>query len=302
MPLNTGAHVLSIDSNAQEQEAIRRLLEASGTGVPRRPPFEVAAAASIAEGLSLLSSRSFDVALVSIPASEGDALESVKGLREHFPSLPVVLVLDQDDEKIAVEGASRGVQDCIVRNELVGNLLARSLQYAMERQELQTQIERRSVVDELTGLYNRRGFFALGEQEWKRARRKGDGFHLIYVDLDGLKDLNDRDGHEAGDALLRDTAALLRIIFRDTDILARLGGDEFAVVAHQTGTGTPEAIRDRIDREVERHNQSAAGRRISLSIGIVSYDPSRQPQAGLDELLSQADALMYKDKKRRAGR
>lgn len=299
MPLNTGAHVLSIDPNAQEQSAIRRLLEASGTGVPRRPPFEVSSASSLQEGIALLAGRSFDVALVSVADSDSDTMDSVRRLREHYPSLPVVLVLDRDDERLAVQGASHGVQDCIVRNELVGNLLARSLQYAMERQELQSQIERRSVVDELTGLYNRRGFFALGEQEWKRARRKGDGFHLIFVDLDGLKDLNDREGHESGDALLRDSASLLRTVFRDTDILARLGGDEFAVIAHQTGAGTTQTIRDRLDQEVAKHNGAGPARKISLSIGIVTFDPAAQPQASLDELLSRADALMYEDKKRR---
>lgn len=301
MPRNGAAHVLSIGPSSVEQEEIRRILEESGTGVPRRPPFEVVTASTLDEGLSLLGARPFDVTLVSIPASDRDALESVSRLRDRFPALPIVLVLDQDDEKLAVDAAAHGVQDCIVRNELVGNLLARALQYAMERQDLQFQIERRSVVDELTSLYNRRGFFAVGEQEWKRSLRKGDGFQLVYVDLDGLKVVNDRDGHEAGDSLIREAATLLVAVFRDTDILARLGGDEFAVIAHQTGTGAPEAIRDRVERAMARHNGGSSARPVSMSIGIVTFDPAAQPTESLDDLLARADALMYADKQRRRG-
>ena len=301
MPRNTGAQVLSIGSNTLEQEEIRRMLEESGTGVPRRPPFEVATAATLHEGLALLGSRPFDVILVSIPASDRGALDSVRELRDRFPSLPVILVLNQDDEKLAVEAAAHGVQDCIVRNELVGNLLTRALQYAMERQELQAQIERRSVVDELTGLYNRRGFFAVGEQAWKRARRKGDGFHLVFADLNDLKAVNDGEGHEAGDALLKAAAALLLAVFRDTDIIARLGGDEFAIIAHQTGTGTPGTIRDRMEGEMTKSRRDPTARPVSMSIGIATYDPSTRPQETLDEMLSRADALMYQDKQRRRG-
>jgi two-component system cell cycle response regulator len=215
----------------------------------------------------------------------------VSEIRERYGWIPVVLVLDRDDEKLAIEAASRGVQDCIVRNELVGNLLTRSLQYAIERQQLHAELERRSVVDELTGLYNRRGFFAVGEQEWKRARRKGDGFLLVFADLDGLKVVNDQYGHEEGDALIKAAAGLLAAVFRDTDILARLGGDEFAVIAHQTGAGGAEVIRERIDHELQSHNSSEGlSHALSMSVGIVSFDPAVHSSVGLDELLSMADA------------
>jgi diguanylate cyclase (GGDEF)-like protein len=151
------------------------------------------------------------------------------------------------------------------------------------------EVFRQSVTDELTGLYNRRGFFKRAEQELATLRERGRTGMVLFLDLDGLKELNDTQGHDAGDALLAEAAELLRTLFREQDVLARIGGDEFAVFV----PGYAE-----VDRVVERL-RSAPGR-VRLSIGAAVFDPDA-PRS-LYELLGTADTAMYDDKRaRRAG-
>ncbi len=153
-----------------------------------------------------------------------------------------------------------------------------------------------SVIDELTGLYNRRGFLAFAKQQLKLAQRNRRGLLLLFVDLDGMKWINDNLGHSAGDAALMETAAVLQETFRESDIIARMGGDEFAVIGVEADRGTERVARERLDERVRQKN-SERGRsfQLSLSIGSAYFDPDEP--CSLDELLDQADASMYEQKR-----
>jgi diguanylate cyclase (GGDEF)-like protein len=155
-----------------------------------------------------------------------------------------------------------------------------------------------SHVDELTGLHNRRAFLDLARTQLDEAVRAQRGMLVIFADLDGLKQINDRFGHQAGDRALFEFAALLRATFRERDLVARLGGDEFVVlVTDVSGVGSAELVA-RLGARVEQHN--SRGRRdfsIAFSTGVSTFDPS-EPEP-LEVLLSQADARMYAQKRRR---
>jgi diguanylate cyclase (GGDEF)-like protein/PAS domain S-box-containing protein len=155
-----------------------------------------------------------------------------------------------------------------------------------------------SHVDELTGLHNRRGFIDLARAQLDEAVRAQREMLVIFADLDGLKQINDRFGHQAGDRALFEFAALLRATFRERDLVARLGGDEFVVlVTDASGVGASELVA-RLGTRVELHNNS--GRRdfaIAFSTGVSTFDPA-EPEP-LEVLLSQADARMYDNKRRR---
>ncbi|MEO6799087.1 MAG: GGDEF domain-containing protein [Rhodanobacter sp.] len=151
-----------------------------------------------------------------------------------------------------------------------------------------------ATTDELTGLLNRRGFLRVAESELCRAQTGQHPLTLIYVDVDGLKALNDEAGHEAGDALLVETAALLRAAFRSTDVLARLGGDEFVVLT-RAFHGDGAIIRHRIARLSQAlHRAGAQSSEISLSAGVILATPCAVP--ALDDLLDRADKAMYEIK------
>jgi diguanylate cyclase (GGDEF)-like protein len=162
-----------------------------------------------------------------------------------------------------------------------------------------------SLRDELTGLYNRRALFGLAEQRMQTAMRTGAGFHILFIDMDGLKAINDTLGHQQGDRALRDAAALLSSNFRRSDVVARLGGDEFAVLLlgrtprdRVSGAGVDAAVA-RLHAELER--QTATARRpytLSLSVGASHFDPAAP--ASLEELLHRADQKMYASKRLRA--
>jgi diguanylate cyclase (GGDEF)-like protein/PAS domain S-box-containing protein len=153
-----------------------------------------------------------------------------------------------------------------------------------------------SLTDELTGLYNRRGFFTLAEQFLKLSRRQKQGIFMLYADIDNLKEINDTFGHKEGDLALINTADILKKNYRESDIIARIGGDEFVVIPIGTAKDNIEIIISRFDKSIETYNsKSNREYNLSLSYGLAFYDPANP--CSLDELLMQADKTMYEHKK-----
>ena len=163
--------------------------------------------------------------------------------------------------------------------------------------KLEEELQKAAITDELTGLYNRRGFTLLSEQQINVAVRNKSRLALLYADLDNMKQINDRLGHEAGDKALVDTAAILRSSFRRSDIIGRIGGDEFAVLL--TGvSNTDNVIVDNLLNNLHLFNEQNDGSyELSISIGLAQYDHAH-PLA-LDGLLAGADRAMYEQKKRK---
>jgi len=170
-----------------------------------------------------------------------------------------------------------------------------------QRKRDEARLRELSQVDELTGLLNRRGFVARADQAIAQARRSGARCTLLFIDLDFFKPINDQYGHLAGDEALREVAHILRSAFRESDVLARYGGDEFVVLA--TGTDDASAvgkIRERLRARVDARNADPASLfPLSMSVGGTLIDPAGP--AALDELLRQADAALYEEKRRRPG-
>jgi diguanylate cyclase (GGDEF)-like protein len=154
-----------------------------------------------------------------------------------------------------------------------------------------------ATTDELTLLSNRRGFLALAQHALHLCRRAGHPASLLFVDMDRFKEINDRFGHAEGDGALCSFAGALKEVFRDSDVIGRLGGDEFAVLLTNTAqSAATEALR-RLKRAVQTLNcSSQRGYDIHFSTGQLTYDPVRH--GSIDTLLSEADALMYEQKKR----
>ena len=138
-----------------------------------------------------------------------------------------------------------------------------------------------SLTDELTGLLNRRGFITLAEQQIRTSMRTRNRLWLLFADLDGLKGINDRLGHEAGDRALCDVARLLRTgSFRESDLVARMGGDEFAILATEVSTGDGEGMRARMDDAIRLANALPDREfKLSLSAGVAVFEPERPADA-----------------------
>jgi diguanylate cyclase (GGDEF)-like protein len=174
----------------------------------------------------------------------------------------------------------------------------RQLAGAMELLEKQAEeLQALSLRDGLTRLYNRRGFMTLAEHQTKLALRTQTPLFLIFADLDGLKSINDTHGHAMGDLALLATAGVLKTTFRSSDLIARLGGDEFVILYNCSANDCTNSILDRLQKNLHTYNATAQDHpfKLSLSVGYAWYDP-RYPLS-LEELLQEADEMMYTRKK-----
>ncbi len=162
--------------------------------------------------------------------------------------------------------------------------------------QMEEELRALSLKDDLTVLYNRRGFTTLAEQYLKLAKREKRGFFVLYADLDNLKGINDKYGHHEGGYALIQIANILADSLRESDIIARLGGDEFAVVQVSFDEDNIDIIISRIQEKIESYNaRSNRGYNLSLSVGNSYFDPVHP--CSLDQLLIKADEAMYKQKK-----
>lgn len=173
------------------------------------------------------------------------------------------------------------------------------------QKEAEDALRRLSTTDELTGLFNRRGFFLLAEQQRRLAIREKAELLLLYIDIDDFKLVNDTYGHLEGDQVLADIARILQGSFRDSDILARMveggllarmGGDEFVILAVDAGETGEEILTARLRERIERYNDERnRPYRVSLSVGAVRVPPKRD--LVIDDLIADADRLMYQHKR-----
>ncbi|MGA9981333.1 MAG: GGDEF domain-containing protein [Candidatus Sulfotelmatobacter sp.] len=179
----------------------------------------------------------------------------------------------------------------------ISQLLTRAVECAVKQYLLRARLSNLAFTDELTGLYNRRGFMPLTERQLRLGRRSGREMLLFFVDVDGLKRINDSFGHAEGDLALTRTAEVLRKTFRDSDVLARLGGDEFAALAIEASGHSEAFITSRLRRNLETASSKDPRYPLSLSLGVVRFDP--RTTSSLTQMMLQADKAMYEHKTQR---
>jgi diguanylate cyclase (GGDEF)-like protein len=148
-----------------------------------------------------------------------------------------------------------------------------------------------ALIDELTSLYNRRGFLRCGTRLLEAVRRDRHGALLFYFDVDDLKTINDSAGHAAGDAVLVQAAQVLQSVFRTRDVVSRLGGDEFAVLASSSDPAGRDIIMKRFRKALEASNAASSPPFLSMSVGVARFDPEKP--LSIAALMQKADIAMY---------
>jgi len=151
-----------------------------------------------------------------------------------------------------------------------------------------------ALIDDLTSLYNRRGFLRSGTRLLEAARRDRRGALLFFFDVDDLKSINDTGGHAAGDAILVQASQVLRSVFRNRDVVSRLGGDEFAVLASSSDPIGLDVIMGRFREALEASNAASSPPYLSLSVGVARFDPDKP--LSIVALMQKADVAMYGNK------
>ena len=236
--------------------------------------------------------HTFVKSMVVVPIRKLDPIGAIGNYwaRPHQPSQQEVSLLQAlaDSTSIAMEHVQ-------VYSELEQRVRDRTA--ALEKAN--EEIRQLSVTDELTRLNNRRGFYMLAEPALRAARRHGSDCLLAFLDVDGLKRVNDQHGHNAGDNLIADVAQVLRATLRESDILARMGGDEFCLMVTEP-EDPPAMLRKRLVEAFRSFNETKnRPYRLSASIGLIQAPAT--DSASVDELIARADDLMYEDKKTRLG-
>jgi diguanylate cyclase (GGDEF)-like protein len=169
---------------------------------------------------------------------------------------------------------------------------------AIQRKQMEEEMEKLAHFDSLTGAYNRGYGLGLLSRELKFARRRKTPFLLVYIDINNFKNINDTYGHKEGDKILKEVAKLFKITLREIDIICRVGGDEFLLIFPDSSLNDALLIRERLNKNLEKLNQTLdKPYNIGLSVGISYYNPSNP--LSIDELISIADENMYKEKNKK---
>ncbi|HTB92647.1 MAG TPA: GGDEF domain-containing protein [Candidatus Sulfotelmatobacter sp.] len=251
----------------------------------------------------------FDAALLRMTEDAEQLRRDVSGLVEQGEEIAnetifQTLLSDANRELASLLQDVRKVQDDpLLDNGQAGRmkkLLLRAVQCAAKQYMLQAELGNLALTDELTGLCNRRGFMAIAERQLKIGHRTGRGILLFFLDVDGMKHINDCFGHGEGDLTLKRTAKALKMTFRDSDVIARLGGDEFAVLAIEASDNSEAAIRARLAEDLRSANAGESRYAINLSLGAVRINICSN--ASIGEWMVRADQAMYEQKRRRLSR
>lgn len=260
--------------------------------------FELEWVDELRSGLDRLAAGGIDIAVIDLSLPDSRGLDTFRAVREEAPDVPLLILTGEEDQHLAVTAISEGAQDYLLKGERWPGTLVRSLRYAVARQRLVADLRRLALVDELTGLHNRRGFLGLGDQLLKVADRSGLGVSLIFFDVDGLKAINDTHGHHRGDDALVAVAQLLRRVFRTSDVVARVGGDEFCALLVADGSRGSIPI-GRLQSDPAVFLGDSGTERVTLAAGVAYRGPG--DHISLEELMEQADAAMYARKRSSAG-
>ena len=281
--------ILLVESDPVDARRLADMLHAAGAG-----KFRLSRAHELRQAKLHLQSGHADVAIVNLFLSDAKGLDVLAEAQCAAPAVTFLALHGSADESLAAQVLELGAQDFLVKSELTPDRLERALSYAIARQRVRLHLLSLSLMDELTGLHNRRGFVSLAEQRLKLTCREGVRSTLIFLDVDNLKCINDTFGHREGDSALQQIAGLLRQCLRESDIIGRLGGDEFSVLLSHTDAAGDLLICKRLVQLIDRSNENCK-RAYPLSVSIGAVDISGPEE--LERQIGRADALMYEHKR-----
>ncbi|NTV51138.1 MAG: diguanylate cyclase [Geobacteraceae bacterium] len=249
----------------------------------------------LSEGICFLQQNHCDVVLLDMNLPDSSGLSTMTRLLDAAPTTPIVVLTGLSDESFGIESLKSGAQDYLVKGDIDGRVLKRSIFYAVERKKLEIALkqtrdlfERQARIDYLTGIYNRLMFTELLEAELQRARRYGSELSLIMFDLDHFKNINDTHGHNMGDHVLKEIAKLVSDTIRAHDIISRWGGEEFMLLAPKTDFHQAAILAEKLRVLFETHDFSD-GLQVTASFGVTQF----RGDDHADSFTARADEAMY---------
>jgi diguanylate cyclase (GGDEF)-like protein len=260
----------------------------------------VSHAEQLADATQELLDHGATCVLLDLPR-EPPAVEAVTQLAAASPDTPIIVLSDSAGEELGVAAVRAGAQDYLLKSELNASVLGRSMRFAIERKRAETALTIQALHDPLTALPNRALFVDRVRVALDRSRRTGSAVAVLFLDVDGFKEINDSLGHSAGDRLLTILADRFRGLLRPMDTVARFGGDEFTFLFAGLDAETEAAlVAQRISRSAGLPLRLAdVQRSVSVSIGVAIVT---DPEMPIDDLIQHADTAMYRAKERGGAR
>ncbi|HTF96268.1 MAG TPA: EAL domain-containing protein [Cellvibrio sp.] len=261
----------------------------------RHVEYELVWCNQLESALNKILSQEFDVALLDYYWGNANARDLLNAARVQACQTPIVVMTDEMETEVDREAIRAGAADYLIKGQIDHLLLERAIRYAIERKQTEQHLTRLAHYDPLTDVPNRILFRDRLEHAINLAERDNNSFTLMFIDLNGFKQVNDNFGHDAGDAIIRICAERLNACLRRSDSVARMGGDEFTLLLQKIANNTDVAhIAEKVIRAIEMP-ADINGHEVVVgcSIGIAIY-----PQAGrdADTLLKHADMAMYRAK------
>jgi diguanylate cyclase (GGDEF)-like protein len=257
--------------------------------------------ANLRDALAALQTEEFHVVLLDLNLPDSVELATLAAVAETAPEVPIIVLTATHGHEIGYQAIKLGAQDFLVKGDFNYLTLDRAVIYSFERHRLQRTLRELAVIDELTGLYNRRGFNTLHPDVMQRAKYSEARGYLCYFDLDRFKQINDELGHQKGDEALVEFAGNLRAIFKKDCLLVRLGGDEFLAMGMEHAPGEAEELLQALQVVLSvRNRPEACEFSLEASSGVAYFD--QKGPATIEELSAAADAALYRNKENRHAR
>lgn len=294
MITTTSINVLLIEDNPGDVRLVKEILAIEGDG-----QFNLTIVDCLREAISLLELQTFNAVLLDLQLPDGNGLDSLLGIHAIVQGVPIVVLSNIADERLAVQSVQRGAQDFLVKDHVNGHMLLRSLRYAIERKLMEERLHDLAHHDSLTGLANRKLFYDRLKSALASARRHELPLALLLLDLNEFKPVNDTYGHQVGDQLLQEVASRVSDCVREADCVARMGGDEFTLVFADISHAEDAAAAARKILEQMERPYVIDGHELKMhaSIGISLFPDDAD---NLEDLVRNADIAMYRAKKERA--
>jgi diguanylate cyclase (GGDEF)-like protein len=276
--------VLLVEDNPVDARMVQEALTGSV-----RVRFRVQTADRLTAALARVAKEPFDVIILDLTLPDGWGLDTFVKLHAVAGDLPIVVLTGLDDETLGVMAVQQGAQEYLVKSQVTDTLIVRSVRYAVQRHRMQQDLRGLALTDELTGLFNRRGFTILARQLLKLSHRMSRPLVLLFAELENIQAINASQGLPAGDEALRQAANLFRRTFRDSDVVARLRGPTFTVLA--IDTPHDQGITSRLEETLKDFNALRAPGEPKLALNLSALRFAPEASVSIDDLLQQADRL-----------
>ncbi len=243
------------------------------------------------EALVELDNERYDIVLLDLSLPDIQGVDSITTVCERAPDIPVVVMTSLEDESMAIMALQKGAEEFLVKGEMNSHALSRVLRYAIMRHKGRVELQSLSLVDDITGLYNRKGFVLFAQQQLSISIRTKRGMILFFIHIEYLNKISEKLGRQYEDLAKIETASILKEVFRESDIIARHSRDEFTAMAIESFDANNEIIITRLQDEIEsRNKQENRQYELSLCIGKTYYDT--EELCTIEELINRAKQSM----------